>query len=366
MYVSFDDSARWSRMGGTLPVVPIYDLVRKDGDLVAATHGRSFRILEDVVLLHQLAAGERVDDQPRLFAPALAPRYPTFPLPEGEISGLGYGYTGPLVFGVRRKRLADGRLESRPLDDGENPPDGVVVRYWLPARPEGDVTLIFLDGQGGAIRSFRSKKEDPAPDGDAEPSREDAAPQAGQGAGEGPALGSPGAGERGEEQPAVGKEAGMNRFIWDMRATPARMVEGDTSTPPFLIGPMVLPGRYQVRLAVGDRSWMRPFEIVPDPRGHETAKDRQAQQGLCVSEILASIGSPPTSSAPYLPLRWRFLPDQRPIAPWKGGLPAAPTPLSCPGSHWRINSARDRGWLAFCGLRLPMLSNVVDAMVQSA
>lgn len=281
MYVSFDDGARWSRMGGTLPVVPIYDLVRKDGDLVAATHGRSFWILEDVALLHQLAAGERVDDQPRLFAPAPAPRYPTFPLPEGETSGLGYGYTGPLVFGVRRKRLADGRLESRPLDAGENPPDGVVVRYWLPDRPEGDVTLTFLDGQGEAIRSFRSKKEEPVPESDAKPSREDAAPQAGQGAGEGPAAGSPDAGGgREEQQPAVGKEAGMNRFIWDMRATPARAVDGDTSMPPFLIGSMVLPGRYQVRLVVGDRSWTRPLEIAPDPRGHETAEARQAQHDL--------------------------------------------------------------------------------------
>ncbi|MGH2389105.1 MAG: glycosyl hydrolase, partial [Chloroflexota bacterium] len=73
---------------------------------------------------------------------------------------------------------------------------------------------------------------------------------------------------------------GMNRFIWDMRAAPAHKVEGDTSMAFFLIGPMVLPGRYQVRLTVGDQSWTQPFEITPDPRGHETAEARQAQYDL--------------------------------------------------------------------------------------
>jgi photosystem II stability/assembly factor-like uncharacterized protein len=281
LYVSFDDGAHWSRMGGNLPVAPIYDLVRKDGDLVAATHGRSFWILEDVAILHQLAAGERVEDHPRLFAPASAPRYPSGSWPEGETPGIDYGHTGPLVFGLRRKQLSDGSIKSKPLDAGENPPDGVAVRYWLPTRPEGDITLTFLDEQGETIRSFSSKKEKPAPANEEETTPQDTALQLGQEGGEGPAAGTPIDEEKAEEQqPTIAKEAGMNRFIWDMRAAPAHKIEGDTGMAFFLIGPMVLPGRYQVRLTVGDQSWTQPFEITPDPRGHETAEARQAQYDL--------------------------------------------------------------------------------------
>jgi DNA-binding FrmR family transcriptional regulator len=281
-YVSFDDGAHWSRMGGNLPVAPIYDLVRKDGDLVAATHGRSFWILEDVAILHQLAAGEKVEEHPRLFAPASAPRYPTGSWPGGETPGIDYGHTGPLVFGLRRKQLPSGRVEARPLDAGENPPDGVAVRYWLPNKPEGDITLTFLDEQGETIRSFNSKKEKPAPASDEETSAEDTALQLGQEGGEGPAAGTPNEEEKAEEQPTIAKEAGMNRFIWDMRAAPAHKIEGDAGMAFFLIGPMVLPGRYQARLTVGDQSWTQPFEITPDPRGHETAETRQAQYDLLV------------------------------------------------------------------------------------
>jgi hypothetical protein len=254
--------------------------VRKGGDLVAATHGRSFWILEDVAILHQLAAGERVEDHPRLFAPAPAPRYPTFSWPEGETPGLDYGHTGPLVFGIRRKQLPSGRVESRPLDAGENPPDGMAVRYWLPTRPEGDATLTFLDEQGEAIRSFSSKKEKPAPASEEEITPEDTALQLGQEGGEGAPVGAPSEEKAEEQQPTIAKEAGLNRFIWDMRAAPAHKVEGDASMALFLIGPMVLPGRYQVRLTVGDQSWTQPFEIIPDPRGHETAEARQAQYDL--------------------------------------------------------------------------------------
>ncbi len=282
-YVSFDDGAHWSRMGGALPTAPIYDLVRKNGDLVAATHGRSFWVLEDVAILHQLAAGERVEDSPCLFAPAPAPRYPSASWPEGETPGIDYGHTGPLVFGLRRKQLSDGSFKSKPLDAGENPPDGVAVRYWLPTKPEGEITLAFLDEQGGAIRSFNSKKEKPAPASEEKASSEDTALQLGQEGGEGTSAGAPSEEEKAEEQqPTVAKEAGMNRFIWDMRAAPARKVEGDAGMAFFLLGPMALPGRYQVRLTVGDQSWTQPFEITPDPRGHETAEARHAQYDLLV------------------------------------------------------------------------------------
>jgi hypothetical protein len=72
----------------------------------------------------------------------------------------------------------------------------------------------------------------------------------------------------------------MNLFIWDMRHEPARKVKGDTSMAFFLLGATVLPGRYQVRLTVGEQSWTESFEIVPDPRGHLTAEGARGQYDL--------------------------------------------------------------------------------------
>src|SRR6185437_3601945 len=156
MYVSFDDGGQWARLGGSLPVAPIYDMVRKDDDLVVATHGRSFWILEDVALLHQLCTGTRITDQPQLFAPAATEGYRVFAF-ESAAPGISYSHAGPLVHGRRQKQRPDGSTETTFLDAGKNPPAGVAVRYWLPARPEGDVTLTFLDAEGNEIRTFTSK-----------------------------------------------------------------------------------------------------------------------------------------------------------------------------------------------------------------
>jgi photosystem II stability/assembly factor-like uncharacterized protein len=282
LYVSFDDGARWNRMGGKLPVVPIYDLVRKEGDLIVATHGRSFWILEDVALLHQLAEGCRVTDEPQLFAPAPTPRYRSFSRFEQPVPGLtiDYGYAGPLVVGLRHKRLPDGRIESTVLDAGQNPPAGVAVRYWLPTKPAGDITLTVLDAGGTEIRTFTSKKDTPAPGLDDEGQALDLSGEGREGEPVPPPAESDTTSK--EQEPLVPKEAGLNRFVWDLRGPDARTVEGDTSIGPFLAGPHVLPGRYQVRLTVGEQSWTQPFEIVPDPRGHETADGEQAQHDLLV------------------------------------------------------------------------------------
>ena len=285
LYVSFDDGGEWARLGGSLPVAPVYDMVRKDDDLVVATHGRSFWILEDVALLHQLAAGARVTDQPQLFAPAPTECYRVFAF-ESASPGISYSHAGPLVHGRRLKQRPDGSSETTFLDAGKNPPAGVAVRYWLPARPEGDVKLTFLDAEGKEIRSFTSKKGKPARKPDDQSAEE-----------QGPALDLGGEGHEGgivagevaeeekpeEKQPVVTKEAGMNRFIWDMRGAEARKVKGDTSMTFFLNGPTVLPGRYQVRLHVGEESWTQPIEILPDPRGHETPDGDRARYDLLVN-----------------------------------------------------------------------------------
>src|SRR5579884_3935928 len=94
MYVSFDDGGTWQRVGGNLPVTPIYDFVRKDGDLVVATHGRSFWILEDVALLHQAAGGARTGSEPVLFEPATTTRYRRFNWMSQPLPGVNYADAG--------------------------------------------------------------------------------------------------------------------------------------------------------------------------------------------------------------------------------------------------------------------------------
>src|SRR2546422_10847725 len=87
VYLSFDDGAGWQSLQRNLPVVPIHDLVVKDNDLVAATHGRAFWILDDLTPLHQLA--DSVARAPRfLYAPRTAYR-------GGRGGGFGGGGGGP-------------------------------------------------------------------------------------------------------------------------------------------------------------------------------------------------------------------------------------------------------------------------------
>jgi hypothetical protein len=155
------------------------------------------------------------------------------------------------------------------------------VRYWLPTKPAGDITLTIIDAGGVEIRTFTSKKDQPTPGLDDEAGQ---VLDLGRERREGESAPSPAEADTTseEQEPLVPKEAGLNRFVWDMRGPEARKVEGDTSMAVFLSGAHVLPGHYQVRLAVGEQSWTQPFEIVPDPRGHQTADGAKAQYELLV------------------------------------------------------------------------------------
>lgn len=124
LYVSFDDGGQWQPFQLDLPVVPITDLVVKENSLVVATQGRSFWLLDDLTVLHQLDEAA-FDRGWQLFDPKDAWR----------MSAVG-----------RR-----GGSEHR----GENPPDGAIVRYRFAEEPDSSVVrLRFLDGQGEVIRSF--------------------------------------------------------------------------------------------------------------------------------------------------------------------------------------------------------------------
>lgn len=246
LYVSFDDGARWQRFQGNLPVVPIHDLVVKDSDLILATHGRSFWVLDDLTPLRQTDAASA--GSVSLFPPRRTVRYSTI---RGFGGGVGRGnnYQGVAASLVTFK-MVDGRNGEKTqklMDAGENPPDGVMVHYFLADAPEGELTLTFADASGHEIRSYSSK------------------------AAEGANSGKP---DKAKTAPA---KAGINRFVWDMRYADAVNVEGALFRTGGIAGPIAPPGNYSVTLKVGEQVVSQPFEIVKDPRVSATQEDFDAQ-----------------------------------------------------------------------------------------
>ncbi|MBI5876922.1 MAG: glycosyl hydrolase [Chloroflexi bacterium] len=254
VYVSLDDGANWQKFETNLPVAPIHDLWFHGTDLIAATHGRSLWILDDVTPLHQMAAATQ---GAYLFKPRTTVRFRQY---KGYGSKPGpamtYRMAGPLVyaFKVVEKTPGGDKIE-KPIDAGENPPEGVIVQYALQEKPEGDIGLRILDAQGNLIREFTSK----------EATEEQK--------------------KAGDSDPRITKDAGANRFVWNMRYPDARKLldsKGRGGTDQLVAGPMVPPGAYQAQLVAGGQTYTQSFEIVKDPRVQATQADFDAQFGLAV------------------------------------------------------------------------------------
>ena len=251
IYLSFDDGASWQRFNSNLPVAPIHDLVIKGTDLVAATHGRSFWILDDLTPLHQWPA-EIEDKAVHLFQPRPTTPFRIATHGFGQTPGIvNYLMTGPVTVAYRPVETTMGTLTESFLDAGKNPPEGVIIHYVLRERPEGEVRLRILDQDGAELVAFSSASERP---------------------------------------PRVPIAAGANRFVWNMReAPPARLADakGGKSIEAMIeewlessVAPRVLPGTYRVELSVGDSTMTESFQIEPDPRLPVTLDDLTAQYQL--------------------------------------------------------------------------------------
>ena len=242
VYVSFNQGEEWQPLRANLPVVPVYDLAIKDDNLIAATHGRSFWILDDLSQLHQLTAS--LADQPfTLLRPRDTYRVRTpfrdrKPSP-GKIyrAGLGADVTYSEFLGK------SGETVRKFWDAGENPPDGVMIHYYLKDAPE-EIALSILDGDGSIIQGFSSNAAEA--DGNA-------------------------------QEPRAPAGTGMNRFVWNMRYPAARKVPEDKTTEDSVGGPLASPGTYQVTLQVGADSQTQTFRIVKDPRVEASQEDLDAQ-----------------------------------------------------------------------------------------
>jgi photosystem II stability/assembly factor-like uncharacterized protein len=271
VWVSFDTGGNWQRLQRNLPPVPVHDLAVKEGDLVAATHGRAFWILDDLSVLRQYAANLTAQDA-QLFKPRDAYR----------ISGFGF-------FGAGGGAGAPGAPAMLPPLTGW---DGAVLHYYL-KRGGQKVTLDFLNSQGQVVRSFSSEQDSVARADSLRQVAQRAAREAASRAvadslaalGVMPAALRPDsvapqfpAGWRYVPPPRAGNRAGMNRFIWNLRGEEPVGFTGLIMWAAGTAGPVIPPGSYTVRLTVGDLPpQTQTFQVRADPRAGASQADLDEQ-----------------------------------------------------------------------------------------
>ena len=232
VWMSLDDGDHWQSLQLNLPHTSMRDLWIHENDLIVATHGRGFWILDDIAPLRELTAS--VSDEDHLFTPAPA-------------------------FRIQRDTYSDTPL---PPDEpaAANPPDGAIVDYYLAQNQTSPVTLEILDAHGQLVRKYSSDDKAPVSEDDLskqliplywlKPFR------------------------------MLPADAGMHRWVWDLHYStpdstrhdyPISAVPGDT--PRFPLGPNALPGSYTARLTVNGKSSTTPFTVRLDPRIKISAAD---------------------------------------------------------------------------------------------
>ncbi|MGO9802576.1 MAG: WD40/YVTN/BNR-like repeat-containing protein [Steroidobacteraceae bacterium] len=225
VWVSFDDGEHWDSLQLNLPHTSMRDLLIHGSDLIVATHGRSFWVLDDISRLRQLPTTAM--RATLLFRPAAAYR-------------------------VHRSTWTDTPIPpDEPL--AANPPAGAVIEFFLPRDAKHLVTLEVLDAGGNLVRRYRS---DDAPEPTAQELARELIPAYW--------LETP------QILPATG---GLHRWVWNLRyAAPFSTTHGypisavPHATPREPQGPLALPGGYRVRLTVDGRSLEQPLTLNPDPR----------------------------------------------------------------------------------------------------
>ena len=229
VFVSFNDGANWRPLKLNLPTTPVHDLVVKGNDLVVATHGRAFWILDDLSPLRQYSEDVAQKDV--------------------------FLYTPGTAYRIQAGASAELHPSKR---TGQNPPVGAVIYYFLKEAPKADAEtkIEILDASGKAIRKYSSAEfvslEEPLDPDEKKPEKQ------------------------------IKPEAGLNRFVWDLRYEEARRVPGY-----YLYeygngarGPVAIPGHYQVRLTVGGQSQTASFDLKLDPRVQARQADLELQLTL--------------------------------------------------------------------------------------
>ena len=230
--VSFNDGASWHSLQLNLPNTPVHDIQvqPREHDLVIATHGRSFWILDDITTLYQLQ-DTVFSRTARLFKPRPTYRFP------GSVD--------------------EAAPDTEQPRDGQNLPNGVVLRYYLKAKPDKEVQLQFFTESGDSIITYSSIKNNK---GKMVPVKKEFY-------------------ENPKATPSglLPVHAGINEFVWNLRYPDAK---ADTSATfeASPLGPKVIPGTYRVKLLVNDTVQSeQTFQVIPDPRNSATVADLKEQ-----------------------------------------------------------------------------------------
>ena len=226
LYLSTDEGDSWQPFQLNLPNVPMTDVQfqKREDDLVVATQGRGFYVLDDMPLVRAMPTGKLPDAAVHLFPIKDTYRY------------VGGGYGGG-------------------ANEGKNPPSGVVIYYSLKAKPKGDVVIRIKDAQGAVVNELTSKPEPKEPGAMEE-----------------------GDGRRAAEKP--GTKAGLNRFVWNLRWSDTVHFPGMIYWAAGHSGPVIAPGKYTVELEVDGHTETQSVEVKADPRVAATADDYAQQLAL--------------------------------------------------------------------------------------
>jgi photosystem II stability/assembly factor-like uncharacterized protein len=269
VYVSFDEGLSWQPFNRNLPRVPVHDLRIKDNDVVLATHGRSFWVMDDISALRQVAPSITAKAA-HLFRPADAYR-----------TSWGGGRGGGA---------------------GAGPPSGAVVQYWL-RQPNQTVQLEFLDARGAVVQRFTSD-QDPQVQADSlrleqlKTQAIDSLARSGMPrdsatrvmtarlAEPGVAaqlLGRAGEGGGAPPPPRLTNRTGLNTFAWNLRYPDAVRFENLIMWAASTTGPVAPPGSYSVRLSAGGEVQSHALRVRKDPRSTATDADLQEQFRLLIA-----------------------------------------------------------------------------------
>lgn len=288
VFYSFDDGANWQSLQNNLPVSPVYDIYVHNNDLIAATHGRSFWVLDDLSPLQQYKP-ENANEEVHLYAPSQA-NHTQFG--GGFFGGGGERGQNPpagavIYYSLKtalkkpgekkpEEKKPEGATAAKQPPAGESkepaekqPSSAAVPPQAQPTPAEGTesagtgpkpspITLEILDQKGQVVRKYPPKTQPGEEAGDDE-----------------------GFGFRAPER-GLPTEAGLNRFVWDLRYEGATRVPRSPLWGGGTDGPEALPGKYQIRLTVNGKQYTAPLEIVPDPRLKVTQQDLEKQFDLLI------------------------------------------------------------------------------------
>jgi photosystem II stability/assembly factor-like uncharacterized protein len=238
VYVSFDDGENWQSLRLNMPATSIRDLVIKDDDIVVGTHGRSFWILDDITPLRQMS-DEIFKTEAFLFKPQNTYR-------------------------VRWSTYTDTPI-TQEEPQGQNPPDGAILNYFLKEKINNPVILEIFDASKKLIRKFSS----------------DDKPY------ELPDLNIPHYWIR--PQQILSADAGSHRFMWDLHYPPLNLPPSYPisavyqNTAPDATSPWVMPGYYIAKLTVNGKSSEQTFLVKMDPRVKTSAVDLKLQHDLSLA-----------------------------------------------------------------------------------